>query len=297
MPQFNRNLLKYSIDEGYFKKWSRQMAYILGFSYADGCIYKTSLSWDIQKRDLNLLKKINNIINSNYPISIRRNSCRLRVSNQIFINHAIRRGLFPKKNIRKTLPGIPKHLVRHFVRGYLDGDGWIVLRNGRNEVDVGFANGGEDFLKRLRTIIEKYLNITSGKVRKKVKITPRGFRAIAYQLDYYSSNAIKVINWMYDNLTKKDLYLNRKYEKYLEAMNLNNFLTSGTKKVRIIQKDFGKSMKTILRELFNKQKLNGVQIAEILGVHSSSVYRWLAKNGVKYPMRRVKKNLWTNLWN
>lgn len=295
MPIYNRKLLKYSIDEGYFKKWSRQMAYVLGFSYADGCIYKTSLSWDIQKRDLNLLEKINRTIVSNYPISVRKNSYRLRISNQIFINHAIKRGLLPKKNIRKTLPKIPKYLIRHFVRGYLDGDGWIVIRKDHNEVDVGFANGKSDFLESLERVFNNYLNITSGKVRKKIKITPKGFRAITYQLEYYSSNAVKVADWIYDNLTNKDLYLNRKYEKYLEAMNLNNFLTSGTKKVRIIQKDFGKPIKKILRELFNKQKLNGVQIAEILGVHSSSVYRWLAKNGVKYPMRRVKKFLWTNL--
>ena len=52
---FNRNRLKYSVNEKFFDKWTSQMAYILGFTFADGNIYKTSLAWDIQKRDLNLL--------------------------------------------------------------------------------------------------------------------------------------------------------------------------------------------------------------------------------------------------
>ena len=52
-------------------------------------------------------------------------------------------------------------------------------------------------------------------------------------------------------------------------------------------------MKEILNELFNNRNLNGVQIAEVLGVHFSSVYRWLSQTGIKYPIKRVRKKIWT----
>ena len=57
---FTRNKLKYSVDESFFDKWTRQMAYILGFTFADGNIHHTSLSWDLQKRDKEILVKIKN---------------------------------------------------------------------------------------------------------------------------------------------------------------------------------------------------------------------------------------------
>lgn len=295
MSGFCRKSLKHSVDEDFFKFWSRQMAYVLGFTFADGNIYRTSLTWDIQKRDLDLLQKINKVTNSTYPISIRKNSYRLRINNQIFIKWAIKKGLLPKKNMRKILPSIPSYLARHFIRGYLDGDGWVVIRNGKNEGDVGFASGSKEFLKLLNISIKNYLNILPAKVRRKVKITPKGVRAITYQLEYYSSNAFKIAKWVYGNLSKEDIYLERKYQKYLLVKNLYDFLNSGTRKVRVIQRERGKNIKEILEKLYIKKRMDGVQIAKELGVHSSSAYRWLAKTGIKYPVKRKKKSIWTKI--
>src|SRR3989344_3320398 len=219
--KFTRGRLKYSVDESFFDVWTSEMAYLLGFTYADGNIYITSLSWDLQKRDLDILEKIKNILNCTYPITFHRGkSYRLRISNQMLINGAIRRGLLPKKNLRKVLPEIPKHLMRHFVRGYLEGDGWVVLRTGRNELDIGFTGASKEFLEDLNDIISRENNITPGKVREKNKITPRGIKSVTYLLEYYSSRAYKISQWLYDNLSETDLYLNRKYMKYLDAKKL-----------------------------------------------------------------------------
>lgn len=43
-------------------------------------------------------------------------------------------------------------------------------------------------------------------------------------------------------------------------------------------------MEKLLFDLYKRKSLNGVQIARKLGVHSSTIYRWLAKTGIKYPM-------------
>ena len=281
MPTFRRWSLKYSVNEDFFDHWSGQMAYLLGFTFADGSIYKTSLSWDIQKRDLDLLEKINKIINSTYPISVRKRSCRLRISNQIFIRGAVKRGLVPKKNMRDELPKIPERFIRHFVRGFLDGDGWIIIRTGRNEIDIGFSSGNNDILEILSSLIYRELGIL-GKVRTKDKITPRGIRAITRQLEYYCLNAVELADWLYGGLTTKDLYLKRKYYKYLKAKEIYNLSCKKFKGKRRIQKELGKSLKDILFGLYRNMGLNGMQITKILGTSKSSVYRWLESTGVKY---------------
>lgn len=288
---FSRNKLKYTVNEQFFNSWTPQMAYVLGFTFADGNIYKTSLSWDVQIKDLNILRKINKALTSTYRIRLQRGSSyRLRLNNQILIGGAIKVGLLPKKNIRNTLPKIPKDLIKHFIRGYLDGDGWIVLRKrlGNNyETDIGFASGNRGFLEDLNNIISQELRINRSRVRKKVKITRRGVRAITYMLEFYSSTAYKISQWLFEDLAASDLYLTRKYQNYLKIKKVYSYLQSGTKVVRIIQKKLGKTLKELLEDLYIKQKLDGVATARALGVHSSSVYRWLARTGIKYPVRRI----------
>lgn len=285
---FTRNKLKYSVDESFFDNWSNQMAYILGFTLADGSIDLNTLAWDIQKRDLNILKKIKKSLSSTYPIRLHRGkSYRMRVSNLLLIGGIVRRGLIPKKKFRKSIPKISKRYARHFLRGYLEGDGWVVLRRNRNELDLGFCSGNRDILSAVNDLIVERFQINPGKVRAKKKVTPKGKLSTTYQLEYYSSNAWRICQSLYGNLNKKDLYLDRKYRKYLDAKDLYLYLESGTKKVRPIQKKAGKPIKEILHKLYEEKGYDGVKIANLLGVHSSSIYRWLARTGIKYPERRL----------
>ena len=48
----------YKINEDFFNKWSSQMAYILGFTCADGNVYGRSLSWDLSDKFESNLKAI-----------------------------------------------------------------------------------------------------------------------------------------------------------------------------------------------------------------------------------------------
>ncbi len=256
------------------------MAYILGFTFADGNIYKTSLAWDVQKRDIDILKKINSALDSTYPIEERKNSYRLRISNQILIKGALSKRLLPRKSLRLTFPEVPKKLLRHFIRGYLDGDGWIVQRFGRNEVDLGFVCGNRTFLRSLEDQINNILGISS-RIRIKNKITNNGIKSTTYLLEYYSSNAILVADWLYEDIKENCIYLERKYQKFLEAKKIYNLIWSRFKSKGVIQRKFGRSLKNILFELSN-QKLNGMQIARYLGTSKSSVYRWLESTRIKY---------------
>ena len=48
---------KYAVNDDYFKEWSHDMAYILEFWWADGCIYKNEFSI-AQKKQISIGKNI-----------------------------------------------------------------------------------------------------------------------------------------------------------------------------------------------------------------------------------------------
>jgi len=167
------------------------------------------------------------------------------------------------------------------VRGYLDGDGWVVTRSGRDEIDSGFVCGNRSFLENLSKMIASETGVV-GRVREKKKITPKGFKSTTFLIEYYSAKAVKVLDWLYENLKLNDIYLDRKYKKYLRAKKLSVYLKSGTKKVRVVQKQLQRPLREVLSDLYLDKHLDGVQIANILNVHSSSIYRWLERTGIKY---------------
>ena len=60
------------INKDFFKKWSPEMAYILGFLFADGNILHTKRNtwfWSLQITDKDILFRIKKVIFSSHKIS------------------------------------------------------------------------------------------------------------------------------------------------------------------------------------------------------------------------------------
>src|SRR3972149_3601440 len=89
----------YDINVDFFNKWTSQMAYILGFIFADGNIHGRTLAFDLQKRDRQLLNDINKTMHSTYPIRLRKmRYVRLRISNSIIISKIMSYGVIQNKS-------------------------------------------------------------------------------------------------------------------------------------------------------------------------------------------------------
>lgn len=286
MASINWNRFSYKINIDFFKKWSPQMAYILGFTFADGNIYKTTLAWDL-KEDRELLVKINQTMDSNYPIYQRKASFRLRISNPIIIDDLQKLGIFPNKSRKMEFPVAPQNYFSHFARGFFDGDGWVYLRRNRNEISVGFSSGSDTFLRGFITELSYQLSLQTSNLRMKRKTTKKKVKAIAYQIDYFCENACKVLLYLYSDIGKTDLYMERKYRKYKEAIELYRWVKSGGRKWRILEKKFG-PMEETLSDLW-KAGYNGPQIASKLGVHSSSIYRWLISTNIRPVFKEIRR--------
>lgn len=131
--------LVYNTNEHYFKTWSSNMAYILGFITADGYIYerKNALRVELKDTDIEILKFIIGEISPNNRIIYRSkldnrtgkiyNQYKISISSKILINDLNKLGVMPRKSGKEYLPQIPQEFIYDYLRGYFDGDGCFYI--------------------------------------------------------------------------------------------------------------------------------------------------------------------------
>ena len=280
----------YKIDENFFSIWTSQMAYVFGFTCADGNIHERTLSWDLSNNsesNFEILKSFNLAMRSNYPINIRRQSYRLRVSNYNLLKDIKNLGIIPNKSKILSYPFVPDEYLAHFLRGFLDGDGWVVTRvrkTGGKEICVGFCNGSYDFMKGLIDSLRRALKLNSFNLRKRIKITKNGNQSFCYQIEFYSDNANRILDFLYCNLNEHDLFLKRKYEKFIEAKRFfqeEEISKSFGRKALRLKETFKEDPKEIIKRLFSKEDLLPRKIASKLGISLSTLYRWMDKYEIR----------------
>ncbi len=200
------------VNENYFKIWSPNMAYILGFIFADGCLVEYRNGYhglDITSKDLNHLRLIKEKLNAEHKIGKKERGFRLQIRNRDIYNDLIKLGLTPRKSKIISFPEIPKRYSFHFIRGLFDGDGSVMVwRESRWrhtwQIRTSFTSGCQRFLQDL----ERYLRNSVDLLEDKVSPVKRG-----YHLRYVSmSGCIALYKFMYQGNT--NLYLKRKKDKF-----------------------------------------------------------------------------------
>ncbi len=155
------------VNKNFFKKWSPEMAYVLGFFYADGNMVKTTrggLYFSFYSSDKKLLVEIQELMNSKHKLSQRKseNVYRFQVGSKEMFNDLISLGCIQNKLYRMRVPQIPLRLEGHFIRGYFDGDGnvWSGTINKPRKTPtrillVAFTSGSKEFLIDLKNTLIK----------------------------------------------------------------------------------------------------------------------------------------------
>lgn len=133
---------KKQIDETFFECIdTEEKAYILGFIYADGYVTGTKFGIKQCKKDCEILEKIKRALKSNHKIGfyINKNGyvsgneyCSFIVDRRKMVNDLISLGVCENKSKILEFPNygqVPQELMKHFIRGYFDGDGSVYLSN------------------------------------------------------------------------------------------------------------------------------------------------------------------------
>lgn len=198
-----KNARKYHINQGYFKNWSHNMAYILGFWFADGCIYGGKMfDITIHQKDKYILKQIAKELEyeGNLYDYVDRQACRLNFSCKVIYDDIVKLGGEEHKSLTIKFPNIPEQYLADFIRGYFDGDGCIMYLKGKR-VNSAFTCGSRKFLDKLHLILKEKAGVQGG-----------SYDINSYSLKFGKKDSLKIGDFMYKN--NPELFLLRKFEKF-----------------------------------------------------------------------------------
>ena len=219
----------YELNHRFFETIdTEEKAYWLGFMYADGYISKLKNSntrkvgLSIGIEDRSHLEKFNKCLESNYPIreytvgssgyKIGAKYCRLIIASPDMYGDLVRQGCVEHKtDVLKPPEHIESHLIRHFIRGYVDGDGSITKANRKHYgYEYGLNIVGTDDM--LTFIANNFLE--NGATTKPLNLEKRKKEQSVSYIRYGGNNNSEILlDYLYKD---SKIYLDRKYERYLE---------------------------------------------------------------------------------
>lgn len=219
---------KYTVNQDYFEKIDNEWkAYWLGFLYADGCVtiknqngkMKYALSLALCSEDKAHIEKFAHSLQSNAPIKVNptnykdKKYVRLLITNKKICEDLSKLGCIPLKTLTLIFPKIgqvPDNLLRHFIRGYFDGDGCVHINKKKREASINFV-GTLEFLTKVQQILEKECDFRPVKLQRKKNNK-------AYSLQYgYLRSIEKFYRYLYKDC---NIMLDRKFEKFNSVFSL-----------------------------------------------------------------------------
>lgn len=229
---------KFYFNEKYFDIIDTEYkAYFLGLLYADGCNFppRNTINLVLQESDKHILEIFNEELCLKRPLSFRtfKNNKKFKNANNVYGLHIYNKymseqlsnlGCVQKKSLILEFPStdiVPENLQRHFIRGYFDGDGCIYVGkrkyNGKykvHEYDICTISilSTYNMCTSISNILQKLID-----VELVINIQPI---KNSFLLTIGNKDVIKVLNLIYKNST---IYINRKYNKYILASNIERF--------------------------------------------------------------------------
>ena len=210
--------VKKNVNKDFFKSWTPEMAYVLGFFFADGTITKNKNGgcyFVIQISDKLLLENIRKVLNSEHKIAKRIHLkyesvfYRLQIGLKELIYDLKQLGAVQNKANRMKFPKVPEEYMGSFVRGYFDGDGnvWSGYIHKKRAVQrltllTAFTSCSGSFLTDLQS---KCMvgGMGEGSLFK-IK------NSNAFRLQYSAKDSIILFNLMYGKPVSNGLFLERK---------------------------------------------------------------------------------------
>ena len=204
----NPNCKYHTLDDGLFQNIDcEHKAYILGYIASDGCLSKNNIK--IASVDKDILIKIRDYICLELPIKKYKQATlhtkalySLVINSQQILQDICRHlelNIGKKSHLVTFPPKLDDDLIKHFIRGYFDGDGHIITTRGTKNYPIcGISSNSTVILEQ----ILKYTNIPGS----------LSFDRESRKLEFSNNNALDFLGWLYDDSKismdrKRDLYL------------------------------------------------------------------------------------------
>lgn len=213
---------RYRLDSNFFETIdTEKKAYWLGFMYADGYVgdeKHNNIVIGLSEIDLKHLEKFKEDISFTGNIRLAGKGGFINSKPEAVINFSDRKmasdlrtlGLYPNKSMTmKSLPIIPKELMRHFIRGYFDGDGAVYYSQ-----STSYHKGKKYSYNRIQIqIISTYhfLIDMNSKMPFKSDFKDSHTPEMKYLRFYAKQDMKDIYDFFYKDAT---VYLQRKYDKF-----------------------------------------------------------------------------------
>ena len=246
----------YLIDETFLDIIdTEEKAYFMGFMYADGYNKESCgrVALNIHRKDIAILQRFLSILKSNHPIKT--NKTTGTVFFEIGSNKLSKRlaelGCMQAKTFKLEFPDwVDESLVKHFIRGYVDGDGCIYHKGKHVRLD---AVGTLKFTKALGDILAEKCSV-------KVNYTPLPNSPGITCMNIRGRKQVKrAVTFLYAD---SSIYLERKRERANILINSPENLYKKLYPVDVQQ----------IRERLEKEE-SPLVICKDFNVHLATIYR------------------------
>jgi hypothetical protein len=218
----------YELDQTVFDDINdEESAYWLGVLFADGYNHETrgSVVLVLKNDDIDILKKFSGFLNTNKPISRNNDySSKIVIESKYMSKRLSSLGVIQAKTHTLEFPKLDKELIRHFIRGYFDGDGCITYGKKLNKNAtisfvscVKFLNGIDNnidvkfsYTKRHKDRDDEILNLSSGGI----------------------CNIMKIYDYLYKDSNVYMVRKKNKFEKWFKYYFDNTKLSNKTIKIK-----------------------------------------------------------------
>lgn len=211
---------KYVLAETYFDTIGPNQAYFLGLLVADGnqhkCAYRVRIS--LQEHDKSILEKFATELKTDRPLRLESPKAKhptwqdmyiLEISSPRLARRLNDLGVIPNKTFVTSYPDwLDATLDKHFIRGLIDGGGWIYNQQNNSKAVVGLV-GTESLISAVSAKFSQYLE-TKG------HICPTSRSAQCWRLVIGGRvQSRQVCEWLYKDAP---IYMERKYQKAMELL-------------------------------------------------------------------------------
>lgn len=195
---------KCNIDLSFFKTIdTEEKAYFLGIMYSDGSV--TQNQFYLKLKDEDVIVKFKKALQCGYSIKHSEfpyYNYILQISSKEMCSDLIKLGCTPNKTRTIKFPNIDKSLYRHFIRGFMDGDGCIRVGRTKGKCMFDITSASHEFIIQLKEILS--IVATHIGISKESKYDVWHLRCAGKQTQ-------QILDWLYADST---IYMERKYFKY-----------------------------------------------------------------------------------
>ena len=196
-------------------------AYWLGFFAADGYVgTRNALAVSVATEDNEHLIRFTEALQSTHPIKMytypKVSFAKLFIRSEGLATGLAQYGIVGNKTFTLRWPDLPAELLRHFLRGYTDGDGGFYTgKTTYPYKNVIFSvTSNEHFLEGMQQFLMTSLGLPKTKHTQRHKDSP------IFTLRYTGRNQVEhIVIWLYEGAT---VYLPRKYIKIMDYLQVTS---------------------------------------------------------------------------